>query len=109
MYVWFCAHQSAARECKYRFERSLDTVSRKITTVANVMYKWAQTILVPPDRHYGRVSHELKKHEPWFDGCIGAICHEAKADFFNRNGETSINICAIVDMDGRFTFVGAKK
>jgi hypothetical protein len=24
MYVWMCAHQSAARECKYRFERSLN-------------------------------------------------------------------------------------
>jgi hypothetical protein len=56
MYVWTCVHQSVARECKYRFERSLDTVSRKITAVANVMYKWAQTILVPADRHYGRVS-----------------------------------------------------
>jgi hypothetical protein len=64
------------------------------------------------------VSHELKKHEPWFDGCIGAIDgthvevevnHEAKADFFNRNRETLINICVIVDMDGCFTFVGDGK
>jgi hypothetical protein len=38
MYIWICAHQSTARECKYRFERSLDIVSRKISDVANVMY-----------------------------------------------------------------------
>jgi hypothetical protein len=37
------------------------------------------------------------------------VNHKAKADFFNRNGETSINICAIVDMDGCFTFVDAGK
>jgi hypothetical protein len=53
MYVWTCAHQSATRECKHRFGRSFDTVSRKVTEVAHVMYRWAQTILVPADRHYG--------------------------------------------------------
>ena len=32
-----------------------------------------------------------------------------KADFFNRKGETTINVCAIVDMDGYFTYVGVGK
>jgi len=82
------------------------------------MYRWAQTILVPADRNYPRVSQKLAEYAPWFDGCIGAIDgthikvevnQEAKADFFNRKGETSINVCAIVDMDGRFTYVGAGK
>ena len=41
MYVWTCAHQSTARECKYRFKWSLDTVSRNVTEVAHVMYRWA--------------------------------------------------------------------
>ena len=118
IYVWTCAHQSASRECKDRFERSLDTVSRKVTALAEVMYRWAQTILVPADRNYPRVSQKLAEYAPWFDGCIGAIDgthikvevnQEAKADFFNRKGETSINVCAIVDMDGRFTYVGAGK
>jgi hypothetical protein len=117
IYVWMCAHQSTAREYKYRFERSLDTVSRKVTEVANVMYGWAQTMLLVPDRHYAGVSQELRHYNPWFDGCIGAIdgTHvevevnsEAKLDFTNRNGETSINICAIVDMHGWFTYVGCK-
>jgi len=110
MYIWTCAHQSASRECKDRFERSLDTVSRKLTSVAEVMFRWANTVLVPADRNYARVSQKLAAYAPWFDGCIGAIDgthikvevnHEAKADFFNRKGETTINVCAIVDMDGR--------
>ena len=42
MYIWTCGHQSASRECKDRFERSLDIVSRKITVVAEVMYRWAR-------------------------------------------------------------------
>ena len=64
MYIWTCAHQSASRECKDRFERSLDTVSRKIILVAEVMYRWADTVLVPADRNYARVSHKLAAHSP---------------------------------------------
>ena len=82
------------------------------------MYRWANTVLVPADRNYTRVSHKLAAYAPWFDGCIGAldgthitieVNREAKADFFNRKCETIINFCAIVDMDGRFTYVGAEK
>ena len=118
MYIWTCAHQSASRECKDWFERSLDTVSRKIIGVAKVMYRWTSTVLVLADRNYARISQKLTAYAPWFDGCIGAIDgthikvevnREAKADFFNRKGETTINVCAIVDMDGRFTYVGAEK
>ena len=39
MYIWTCAHQSTSRECKHRFARSLDTVSRKLTVVAEIMYR----------------------------------------------------------------------
>ena len=82
------------------------------------MYRWVNTVLVPVDRNYARVSHKLAAYAPWFDGCIGAIDgmhikvevnREANVDFFNRKGKTIINICAIVDMDGRFTYVGARK
>ena len=67
------------------------------------MYRWAKTVLVPTDRKYARVSQKLAAYAPWFDGCIGAIDgthikvevnYEAKADFFNRKGETAINVCA---------------
>jgi len=64
------------------------------------------------------VSSELVEYAPWFDGCIGTIdgthipvevSQEAKVDFINRGGEVSINVCAIVNMHGRFTYVGAGK
>jgi hypothetical protein len=52
------------------------------------------------------------------DGCIGAIDgtlisvevnQEAKVDFIYRKGDVSINVCAIVDMHGRFTYMEAGK
>jgi len=118
LYIWTCAHGAGVRECRDRFERSLDTISRKTSKLAEIMFRWAQTVLVPADRHYTQVSSELAEYAPWFDGCIGAIDgthipvevnQEARVDFINRDGEVSINVCAIVDMHGRFTYVGAGK
>jgi hypothetical protein len=51
-----------------------------------------------------------------FDGCIEAldgtyipahVCHESRLEHINRKGWTTYNVLAIVDMDMRFTFVGA--
>jgi hypothetical protein len=32
---------------------------------------------------------------------------KAKLDYINRKEDVTINVCAIVNMDGRFTYVGA--
>jgi hypothetical protein len=70
------------------------------------MFRWAQTVLVSAHRHYAQVNSELTAYAPWFDGCIGAIDgthikvevnQEAKADFINSKGDTSINVCTIVE------------
>jgi hypothetical protein len=62
------------------------------------------------------VNHNLAAYAPFFDGCIGALDgtqikvsmnRQAKADYINRKGDVTINVCAIIDMDMRFTFVGA--
>ena len=37
-----------------------------------------------------------------------SVNKEAKLDYINRKGDVTINVCAIVDMDMRFTFVGAR-
>jgi hypothetical protein len=114
--VWTCAHNSAIRRSRDRFERSLDIVSRKVTHVAEVMCRWANTILVPTDNTYASVKAQLGTYAPFFDGCIGAldgthikvtVDKKAKLDYINRKEDVTINVCAIVNMDGRFTYVGA--
>ena len=56
-----------------------------------------------------------QQDRPLFDGCIGAlddthvkvkVNNEAKIDHINRKGDVTMNVCAIVEMDGRFTYVG---
>ena len=117
IYVWTCAHNQAVRRSRDRFEQSLDTVSRKMSHVAEVMCRWAHSVLVPADNTYTGMKWQLETYAPFFDGCIGAldgthvkvkVNKEAKIDHINRKGDVSMNVCAIVDMDGRFTFVSAK-
>ena len=55
LYVWTCAHNGAARRSRDRFERSLDTISRKVTHVAEIVSRWADSILVPIDSTYAGV------------------------------------------------------
>ena len=115
--MWTCAHNQATRRCKDRFERSLDTVSRKMSHVTKVMCRWAHSVLVLADNSYAGVNWQLGSYAPFFDGCIGALdgTHvkvrlnkEAKIDHINRKGDVTMNVFAIVDMDGRFTFVSAR-
>ena len=71
---------------------SLDTVSRKVTHVAEVICRWADSILVPTDRSYAGVHAQFLTFAPFFDGCIGAldgthikvsVNKEAKLDYIN--------------------------
>jgi hypothetical protein len=48
-FVWACASQQACRQIKDRFERSLDTICRKMSEVADVMFSFAETIIAPKD------------------------------------------------------------
>ena len=117
LYVWACAHNGAARRKRDRFEWSLDTVSRKVSHVVEVICRWANYILVLADSTYAGVKWQLGTYAPFFDGCIGSldgthvkvkVNKEAKIDHINRKGNVSINVCAIVDMDGRFTYVSVE-
>lgn len=73
MFVWACATQQASCQIRDRFERSLDTVSRKMAHVADVMFSFAQTVIAPKDPAYSKVNHRLNQYAPFFDGCIGAL------------------------------------
>jgi hypothetical protein len=118
VYIVTCAHGTGVRQVKDRFERSLGTVSCKTTTVAQVMFRWAQTVIIPSDRNYEQVHSELAKYAPWFDGCIGAIdgthipvevSRASRVDFIGRDGEPSMNVLAIVNMHGCWCYVGSGK
>jgi hypothetical protein len=55
MFLWACGSQQATRQIRARFERSLDTISRKMTMMADAMYCFAQTIICPKDPTYSKV------------------------------------------------------
>jgi hypothetical protein len=73
IFIWTCGHGAAVREAKDRFERSLDTISRKCSLLSQIMHTWSNTIIVPSDPQYNGVHIELQPFAPHFDGCIGAI------------------------------------
>jgi hypothetical protein len=81
------------------------------------MYGFAQTNICPKDPTYSKLHNKLMPYAPFFYGCIRAsldgthilahVCHESRLDYINRKGCPSYNVLGIVDMDMRFTFVGA--
>ena len=116
MFVWSCAHNQPYRQIEDRFEKSLGLIGAIIIHVADVMRTFVDTILVPKGDLYTTVHEKFMPYAPFFDGCIGALDgrhipvtveKRVKLDYMNRNGITTINVCAIVDMDLRFTFVSA--
>ena len=93
IYLWTCAHNQAVRRSRDRFEQSLDTVSRKISHITEVICRWAHSILVLADSSNAGVNWQLGSYVPFFDGCIGALdgthvkvrmSKEAKIDHINR-------------------------
>ncbi|WVZ88353.1 hypothetical protein U9M48_034884, partial [Paspalum notatum var. saurae] len=115
MFLWARGTGQSCRQIQDRFERSLDTISRKMGNVADAMFSFAHTIIVPKDPNYTQLHPRLLPYAPYFDGCIGAIDgthirarinHDSRLDFINRKGCTTFNVLAIVDMDMRFTYVG---
>jgi hypothetical protein len=116
MFLWACGTQQATRQIRDRFERSLDTISKKMAMVVDAMYGFSQTIICPKDPTFSKVHNKLRPYAPFFDGCKGAldgthilahVCHESRLEHINRKGWPSYNVVGIVDMDMRFTFVGA--
>ncbi|WVZ99148.1 hypothetical protein U9M48_044488 [Paspalum notatum var. saurae] len=116
MFLWACATGQPLRQIKDRFDRSLETVTRKMGEVAEAMIRFSHTVITPKDPTYTHVHHKLYKFAPYFDGCIGALDgthipaqfdHNDRPIFLNSKGDTSYNVLAIVDMDMCFTYVGS--
>jgi hypothetical protein len=71
--------------------------------------------LYPMADQFDTVHTRLTEYAPYFDGCIGAtdgthipvtVDESLRLDYMNRNGETTMNVCVVVDLHGHFTFVG---
>ena len=116
IFVWTLAQQAGCRLGKDRFERAISTISCKMTEMAELFTRFADKIIGPLDPTYSSVHEDLREFEPYFDGCIGAldgthidviVNKGRKEDYRNRHGDITINVLAVVDMDMRFTFVGA--
>jgi hypothetical protein len=114
MFLWACGTQHTTHQIRDRFERSLDTISRKMAHMADVIYGFAQTNICPKDPMYSKVHNKLMSYSPFFDGCIGAldgthipahVGHESRLDYINKKGWPSYNVIGIVDMGMRFTYV----
>ncbi|KAL6870782.1 hypothetical protein ACP4OV_014630 [Aristida adscensionis] len=108
--------KQCVRQVAERFRRSLSTVTAKLSEVTDAMFSWSHTQIAPADRFYSRVHPTLEVYAPFFDGCIGAIDgthikvrvrRGNRDDYMNRKRFTSVNVLAVVDMDQRFTYVGA--
>jgi hypothetical protein len=92
MFLWACGTQQATHQIRDNFERSLDTISRKMVHVAvsrYLRYGFAQTNICPKDPMYSKVHNKLMPYALFFDGCIGAldgthsldhVCHESRSD-----------------------------
>ena len=73
MCLWACGTQQVTCQIRDKFERSLDTISRKMAHVVNSMYGFAQTNICPKEPTYPKVHNKLRPYAPFFDGCIEAL------------------------------------
>jgi hypothetical protein len=59
MFLWASGTQQATCQIRDRFERSLDTISRKMAHVADAMYGFAQTNICLKDPTFSKVHNKL--------------------------------------------------
>jgi hypothetical protein len=109
------AHNESFRQIWDRFEKGLGTIHHFMHHAADVMEGFSHDFLYPMADQFNTVHTRLTEYAPYFDGCIRAIDgthilvtvdESLRLDYMNRNGETTMNVCVMVDLHGHFTFVG---
>jgi hypothetical protein len=116
IFLWMCGGQQSMRQADNRFERSLETISRKFDKVLGCVVRLAADIIKPRDPQFRTVHQRLRaaRFAPYFDNCIGAIddthvpvtvLTDKVIQYTGRKTYTSQNVLAICDFDMRFTFV----
>ena len=115
---WYLDPHKPVRQVENRFERSMETVSRKFHHVLSCVLKLAIDIIRPKDSTFSCVHNKVAKHRsaPAFNNAIGAIdgTHvkviipfSKVGQYIDRRNEKTQNVLAICDFDRRFTFVAA--
>ena len=75
MFLWACGAPQSFRQCRNKFRRSLETISRKFAAVLDSIMRLAFDIVRPKDPHFGTIHPRLQEARFWphFEDCIGAI------------------------------------
>jgi len=116
MCLWACGAPQSFRQCKNKFRRSLQTVSRNFAEVLDSIMRLAFDIVRPKDPQFGTIHPKLQEARFWphFKDCIGAIdgSHipvtmplSEQPKYIAHHGYASQNVMAVCDFDMWFTFV----
>jgi len=118
LFLYMVGPPQPVRQAENRFERSMETVSRKFHHVLSCVLKLAIDIIRPKDSTFSSVHNKVAKHRsaPTFNNAIGAIDEthvkviipfSKVGQYIDRRNEKTQNVLAICDFDRRFTFVAA--
>ncbi|XP_033141981.1 uncharacterized protein LOC103856887 [Brassica rapa] len=116
MFVEMVAQDLTVRALAERYQRSVDTVDRKLDQVLSVLLKLAADIIKPSRGEFTTPSHVLVNNDrymPFFEDCIGALdgTHlpvrppsDNPEPYRGRKGEPTINVLAICNLKMRFIY-----
>ena len=118
LFLYMVGPPQPVRQAENRFERSMETVSRKFHHVLSCVVKLAKDIICPKDPTFSSVHNKVEKHRfaAAFNNAVGAldgthvkviVPFSKVGQYIDRRNEKTQNVHAICDFDRRFTFVAA--
>ncbi|XP_013671935.2 protein ANTAGONIST OF LIKE HETEROCHROMATIN PROTEIN 1 isoform X1 [Brassica napus] len=116
MFLETVGQDKTKRDIAARYQRSVDTVQRKLDEVLSALLKFAEDTLRPQEGEFGRVSPVLRNDDrywPHFRDCIGALdgthvpvrppSQNAEA-YRGRKQDPTMNVLAICNFDMKFIY-----
>jgi len=118
LFLYMVGPPQPVRQAENRFERSMETVSRKFNHVLTCVTNLAKDIIASKDPTFSFVHPKLANHKsaPSFNNAIGAldgthvkvlVPFSKVGQYINRKSDKTQNVLAICDFDRRFTFVAS--
>ncbi|XP_048626779.1 uncharacterized protein LOC125594738 [Brassica napus] len=116
MFLETVGQDKKKRDIAARYQRSVDTVQRKLDDVLSAILKFVVDTLRPQEGEFGRVNHVLRNDDrywPHFRDCIGALdgthvpvrppSQNAEA-YRGRKQDPTMNVRAICNFDMKFIY-----